>query len=210
MDNTTDILNATSHLIHAIKSNDEVSCAHILETQEVYLNKTDNEVPELETDCCYYIRSSTPIVIACDVGNPKIVSLLLAKGANINDTDNNSLTLLMKASIYNHVDVIKVLLSNGADIHEKNIYNGATAILYAALHSQKEAITLLMERGASIYDTTINGCNCYNSTFNESIKIIVKKWPIIMPIIMFQELLIYNQLDDSLLDLQEYMDEIIM
>ena len=208
MDNTTDILNATAHLIHAIKSNDEVSCAHILETQEVYLNKTDNEVPELENDC-YYIRSSTPIMIACDMGNPKIVALLLAKGANLKDTDNNSLTLLMKASIYNHVDVIELLLSNGMDIHEKNIYNGATAILYAALHSQKEAITLLMERGASIYDTTITGCNCYNSTFNKSIKFIIQKWPITMPIIMFQELLIYNQLDDSLLDLQEYMDEII-
>ena len=53
MDNTIENLKATAYLIQAIKSNDEEKCAHILETEEVYLNKTDNEVPELETDCCY-------------------------------------------------------------------------------------------------------------------------------------------------------------
>jgi ankyrin repeat protein len=204
------ILKSTANLIRAIKNNDEVECRRILETEPVDIHRKDSEIVELENEH-QYIRRSSPIVIASDIGNSNIVEMLLENGANINDTDECGSTALMKASIYNHINIIKLLLSKGVDIHEKNIHNGATAILYACLHSQKETIQLLLSNGASIYDTIGNtgniGSNCYNTTFNKKIKFILKKWPIIMPIIMFKELLIYTPLDYLLLDLQEYMDE---
>ena len=200
------ILKSTANLIRAIKNNNEAECRHILETECVDIHKKDSEIPELDIDY-HYIRRSSPIVIAADVGNANVVEMLLAADANINDTDEHGLTLLMKASIYNNTNVIELLLSRGVDIHEQNS-NGATAILYACLHSQKKAIKMLMANGASIYDTIGNiGNNCYTITFNQEIKFILKKWPITMAIIMLKELLMYSPLDYLLLDLQEYLNE---
>jgi hypothetical protein len=200
------ILKSTANLIRAIKNNNKDECRRILETEQVDIHRKDSEIVELENEH-QYIRSS-PIIIASDIGNSNILNLLLLHGANINDTDEYGTTALMKASIYNHINIIKLLLSKGVDIHEININNGATAILYACLHSQKESIQLLLANGASIYDRIGNtGSNCYNTTFNKKIKFILKKWPITMVIIMLKELLIYSPLDYLLLDLQEYMDE---
>jgi ankyrin repeat protein len=195
-----------ANLIRAIKNNNEAECRRILETEQIDIHRKDSEIPELQHDSDY-IRAASPIVIACDVGNSNIVELLLANGANINDTSASGLTSLMKASIYNHVNVIELLLSRGADIHEQNNY-GATAILFASLHSQKAALQLLMTNGASIYDTIGEvGNNVYNTTFNQELKFILRKWPITMTIIMLKELLLYSPLDYLLLDLQEYLNE---
>ena len=200
------ILKSTANLIRAIKNDNEAECRRILETEQVDIHKKDSEIPELDIDY-HYIRRSSPIVIAADIGNSNIVEILLENGANINDTDEHGLTLLMKASIYNNTNVIELLLSKGVDIHAQNM-NGATAILYASLHSQKDAIQLLMANGASIYDTIGEvGNNVYNTTFNQELKFILRKWPITMVIIMLKELLLYSPLDYLLLDLQEYLDE---
>jgi hypothetical protein len=198
------ILKSTANLIRAIKNDNEAECRRILETECVDIHKKDSEIPELKND---YIRRSSPIVIAADVGNANVVEMLLANGANINDTDEQGLTLLMKASLYNYTNIIELLLSRGLDIHDQNM-NGATAILYASLHSQKKAIQMLMANGASIYDTIGEvGNNVYNTTFNQELKFILRKWPITMVIIMLKELLMYSPLDYLLLDLQEYLDE---
>jgi ankyrin repeat protein len=198
------ILKSTANLIRAIKNDNEAECRRILETECVDIHKKDSEIPELKND---YIRRSSPIVIAADVGNANVVEMLLANGANINDTDEQGLTLLMKASLYNYTNIIELLLSRGLDIHDQNM-NGATAILYASLHSQKKAIQMLMANGASIYDTIGEvGNNVYNTTFNQELKFILRKWPITMVIIMLKELLVYTPLDYLLLDLQEYLDE---
>jgi ankyrin repeat protein len=198
------ILKSTANLIRAIKNDDEDECRRILETECIDIHKKDSEIPELKND---YIRRSSPIVIAADVGNANVVEMLLANGANINDTDEQGLKLLMKASLYNYTNIIELLLSRGLDIHDQNM-NGATAILYASLHSQKKAIQMLMANGASIYDTIGEvGNNVYNTTFNQELKFILRKWPITMVIIMLKELLVYTPLDYLLLDLQEYLDE---
>lgn len=200
------ILKSTANLIRAIKNDNEAECRRILETECVDIHKKDSEIPELKNEP-YYIRRSSPIIIACDVGNYNIVEMLLENGANINDTSECGLTPLMKASLYNYTNIIELLLSKGVDIHDQNT-NGATAILYASLHSQKEAIQLLMANGASIYDTIGEvGNNVYNTTFNQELKFILRKWPITMVIIMLKELLVYSPLDYLLLDLQEYMNE---
>lgn len=200
------ILKSTANLIRAIKNDDEAECRRILETECVDIHRKDSEIPELKNDYDY-IRAASPIIIACDVGNYNIVEMLLENGANINDTSECGLTPLMKASLYNYTNIIELLLSKGVDIHAQNM-NGATAILYASLHSQKEAIQLLMANGASIYDTIGEvGNNVYNTTFNQEIKFILRKWPITMVIIMLKELLIYSPLDYLLLDLQEYLNE---
>ena len=71
----------------------------------------------------------------------------------------------MKASVYGYTDIIKLLLSNGINIHKKSNNNGS-AILYASLHSQKEVVQLLLSEGASIYDKTMFGSSCIDVTYN--------------------------------------------
>jgi hypothetical protein len=119
----------------------------------------------------------------------------------VNDTDYYGL----KASIYNNTCVIEILLLNCANIHEKCVNSCATAILYACLHSNKNALQLLLSRGASANDTTNNGQTCYDVTFNPEIKSILSKWPVTMMITMCEELLIYNQIYDSVYDLVEFV-----
>ena len=192
------------NLFRAIKKNKEAECLNILQTENIQIHMKDNEIPD-ETK---YIRNASPIVIASDVGNPRIVEALILKGANVNDTNDNGLTSLMKASIYGNQDVIKLLLSHGVDIHKKS-NNNCTAILYASLHSEKEAVQLLLSEGASIYDKTMHGSSCVDVTYNNEIKSIFENWPVTMIIIILQELSLNGDLlESNITDLQEYFGSI--
>ena len=186
----------------ALKEGDEATCIHILETESIDVHKKDSEMEYREKQ---YLRQASSIVIASDMGMAKVVELLIQKGANVNDSDYHGLTSLMKASIYDNTDVIEILLLNGANIHEKCVSTGATAILYACLHSNKNALQLLLSRGASANDTTNNGQTCCDVTFNKEIKSILTKWPVTMVVTMYEELLIYNQIYDSVYDLVEFI-----
>lgn len=186
----------------ALKEGDEATCIHILETENIDIHKKDSEMECKEN---HYLRHASSIVIASEMGMAKLVELLIEKGANLNDTNCHGLTSLMKASIYDNADVIEILLSRGANIHEKCVNNGATAILYACLHSNKNALQLLLSRGASANDTMLNGQTCHDVTFNPEIKSILTKWPVTMVITMYEELLIYNQIYDSVYDLVEFI-----
>ena len=156
------------NLFRAIKDNNEEECMNILENENIDIHTKDDTIPDATQ---YRIRRASPIVIASDVGNPKIVEALILKGANLDDTDNNALNALMKASVYGYTDIIKLLLSNGINIHKKSNNNGS-AILYASLHSQKEVVQLLLSEGASIYDETMHGNSCVDVTYNKEIKLI--------------------------------------
>ena len=52
------------------------------------------------------------------------------------------MTPLMVAARYNHPEIIRLLLSNGADINKKND-KGWTALKFAELSNAKEAIAAL-------------------------------------------------------------------
>ena len=63
-------------------------------------------------------------------GETEILTVLLAKGANKEATDNAGWTPLILAARYNHKDCVKVLLQYGANVNAKNKY-GQTARDYA-------------------------------------------------------------------------------
>ena len=56
-----------------------------------------------------------------------VVELLLSKGANINDKDDDGWSSIIWASNQGHVHVVKLLLSKGANLHEITNH-GSTAI----------------------------------------------------------------------------------
>ena len=185
-------------LFRAIKNNNEEQCMNILENENIDIHKKDDEIPD-ETQ---YIRRASSIVIASDVGNPKIVQALILKGADLNDTDDYGLNSLMKASIYGYIDIIKILLSHGININKKN-NNNASAILYASLHSQKKIVQLLLTEGS------VFGSSCIDVTYNNEIKLIFEYWPITMIIIILEELSLNGDLlESNIIDLQEYFGSI--
>ena len=185
-------------LFRAIKNNNEEQCMNILENENIDIHKKDDEIPD-ET---HYIRRASSIVIASDVGNPKIVQALILKGADLNDTDDYGLNSLMKASIYGYIDIIKILLSHGININKKN-NNNASAILYASLHSQKKIVQLLLTEGS------VFGSSCVDVTYNNEIKLIFEYWPITMIIIILEELSLNGDLlETNIIDLQEYFGSI--
>jgi len=64
----------------------------------------------------------TPIQTAAEYGQPKIVELLLDRGAGVDDAgDVNRITPLMLAAKNGHLQVVKLLVARGADIFAKSI-----------------------------------------------------------------------------------------
>ena len=73
-------------LIKAVQGGDEVECARVLGLKTADINKK----------CVTFGISA--ILEACNGGHVSVVALLLSKGANINDKDNNGWSSIMLAS----------------------------------------------------------------------------------------------------------------
>lgn len=86
--------------------------------------------------------------------NPKIVQLLLAAGANANQTDNYNRNILYEAACFNPPEVIDMLIKAGANVNLQatdGIHN-STALINACRHQKQdsaEIVRLLLEAGAN-------------------------------------------------------------
>lgn len=86
---------------------------------------------------------STPLNVAVGKGDLEFVRKLIEYGANVNEMSED-LSPLMIAARYNRVDIMRVLLANGADASVKN-EKGFTALKYAQLSNATEAIAILKD-----------------------------------------------------------------
>jgi len=96
---------------------------------------------------------AAPLHWAVIVNKPKIVELLILKGANINASDESGMTPLHKAADFNRKDIAEYLLSNGADVNVFGYKYGGLKI--TPLHIAAEAgftdlIDLFLDAGADI------------------------------------------------------------
>ena len=71
----------------------------------------------------------------------------MAKGADVNATDNKQETVLMDAAMGGNTDVVKILLSKGVDVNAKN-NKGETALSIARGKSFSDVVKLLKAAGA--------------------------------------------------------------
>src|SRR5947207_10050817 len=72
----------------------------------------------------------TPLLYAVREDNREVVKLLLASGAQINQTDANGTTALLLGLIDGHMDLAQFLIERGADINSADGY-GRTPLFSA-------------------------------------------------------------------------------
>jgi len=85
---------------------------------------------------------------------PEIALLALEKGANINSRGLHHTNPLILASMFGHVQMVKFLITNGADLTSWSTdpYNpsrkGRTALMWARSEDHKEVTKILLDAGA--------------------------------------------------------------
>ena len=91
----------------------------------------------------------TPLMIACGLGQPQMVDLLLTAGASVFAVEPRmGATALHKAAQSGNADVVGLLLDHGAFIDQQSPVLGNTPLMDAVLHKQMEAVQMLLKRGA--------------------------------------------------------------
>ena len=81
--------------------------------------------------------------IAVTYDNSEMINLLLEKGIDVNKTSRRSgFTALMAASCYGRVEIVKILLANGADQTLRDS-KGFSAIDFARKMNKKSVLVLL-------------------------------------------------------------------
>jgi ankyrin repeat protein len=89
----------------------------------------------------------TPLSVACTNGNPKIVKLLLERGANPNATLLGGETVLMTAARTGRVEPVRALLAKGAKVNAKE-RRQQTALMWAAAEGHLGVVDVLLAAGA--------------------------------------------------------------
>ena len=90
----------------------------------------------------------TALLFAAQGGDAAIAALLLAAGANVNDTAADGRSALVAATFAGHSAVVRVLLDAGADPDASSA--GYSALHAAVLRGDLPAVTALLARGANL------------------------------------------------------------
>ncbi len=67
----------------------------------------------------------TPLSLAAQNGNAKMIARMLDAGADANGTSNEGQTILMTAALSGNPDAIKLLIQRGAKVNEVEPYKGS-------------------------------------------------------------------------------------
>uniref|UniRef100_A0A8C8DUD5 Ankyrin repeat and KH domain containing 1 n=1 Tax=Oryzias sinensis TaxID=183150 RepID=A0A8C8DUD5_9TELE len=91
----------------------------------------------------------TALTLACAGGHEELVSVLLARGANIEHRDKKGFTPLILAATAGHVGVVEVLLDKCGDIEAQSERTKDTPLSLACSGGRQEVVELLLLRGAN-------------------------------------------------------------
>ncbi len=151
-----------SILTHACKCGNEEIVDYLLEQEaDLYTEKTPvlislsvfsslKEYPNI----CYKILSNKRYYKELSNANISVLS-------SVETINNHGYNLLALASVYEHYDIMKLLIDNGFDINLQND-KGETPIFLATLNNKYEAVKFLLENGADIDIATKDGVKPIN------------------------------------------------
>ncbi|SFK01669.1 ankyrin repeat domain-containing protein [Methylocapsa palsarum] len=98
----------------------------------------------------------TPLMMASQAGNLKIVRALIAAGAALDARNDDGNTALWLACYSGRTDVVDALADAGSAIDNRN-ENGATAVMYAASSGKAAVLERLIVAGADLTIETLDG-----------------------------------------------------
>ena len=85
-----------------------------------------------------------------DASEEEIIKEIMAL-PDINQTDSADYSLLILASSYRKIGIVRALLEKGADIHHADKHQGLTALHVAVERGAFEIVQLLLQNGASVH-----------------------------------------------------------
>lgn len=93
----------------------------------------------------------TPLGLASFFGQPEVVELLLAHGANVNLASQNAMRVapLHSAVAQRRIDIARQLIAHGADVNARQA-DDFTPLHGAAQNGQAEMVALLLQHGADM------------------------------------------------------------
>jgi ankyrin repeat protein len=124
----------------------DINARSVVYTQTVTPEETQRAARE-ELNYTILRGGSTPLLFAARAGDVESVKLLLAAGANVNDTLPDGTSALVEASFSGHGTVAAALLDKGADPNAAAV--GYTALHTAVLRSDLELVKALLAHGAN-------------------------------------------------------------
>ena len=95
----------------------------------------------------YIVEGASCLMWATARGHLSIVSLLIARGADVNLSSGAA---LMNAANYGREEIIKILLDSGASIDAVLDNNMSTPLCFAASRNHTKIVKILVERGANV------------------------------------------------------------
>src|SRR5437868_9018019 len=86
---------------------------------------------------------------ACKYNDIDQVNILIQKGSDIDQVDENNYTGFTWACEYGHIDIIKLLIKKGANINH-DIYDGKTGLILACKNNRIDVVELLIKNKMDI------------------------------------------------------------
>lgn len=114
----------------------------LLAFTNVSLASTSNSLAGAKIEMTTY-EGVTPLNNAILKGDIEVVKKFIEYGTDVNEK-SNGMSPLMIAARYNRVEIIKILLANGANLNLKD-EKGFTALKHAELSNAKEAVQILKQ-----------------------------------------------------------------
>jgi hypothetical protein len=107
--------------------------------------------PDRPGKCVYTSRKDRPAILNAAIdGSIETLNSLLEGGADVNERDTCGFTALEWAVRFGHLDIVKIFLANGADIHARNYDIGCPPLTWAATKGHIEIAEVLLEAGAYV------------------------------------------------------------
>ncbi len=102
-----------------------------------------------------YTYSESGFIDCAEKGDIEAAKLFISEGININALDNEGQTALMRASLFGHTKMVKLLLDHGADIKIRNKETHSTALMEAVAGNHVDVIRLLDQNGADVNERDV-------------------------------------------------------
>ncbi|KAG8184302.1 hypothetical protein JTE90_008987 [Oedothorax gibbosus] len=105
--------------------------------------------PPLDLNTQTDSNHDTALTLACAGGHEELVTLLLARGADIEHRDKKGFSPLMIAGTAGHAGVVEILLNHSVDIEAPAERTKDTALSMACSGGRYEVVDILLARGAN-------------------------------------------------------------